>query len=160
MKGKGAVLAAVAAAVILAAVGYNYHADQLRISGGIFGNELQAIQDDLTAQQDLFSAELASYEGGSSTRAEFLAASEGHFVEMDGILDRYDSLRPPPAFESSVELFRLSTESQIGRDQEVVLWVETGDPSHNLRADELHQESFAYELAALADYKAAQSGAR
>ena len=81
-----------------------------------------------------------------------------HFEGMEELIQRYDKLSPPEPFESSVDLFKLSAQSQLGRDRQIALWIQTGDESYNIRADELHQESFAYELAALADFKSAQSG--
>jgi len=77
---------------------------------------------------------------------------------MEKIIPRYDKLIPPEPYVTSVELFKLSTESQIESDREFIKWIETGDDSHMIRSESLIQEALQYELAALADYKDAQRG--
>lgn len=149
---------AIVSVIIGIVVGYNYYIDQVKIKGGIFGNEIKIIQDDLTALQKKYSSDVKIYQEDGATLEEFTSAAEMHFEGMEELIQRYDKLSPPEPFESSVDLFKLSAQSQLGRDRQIALWIQTGDESYNIRADELHQESFAYELAALADFKSAQSG--
>lgn len=152
-------LAGIACAVLGGMIGHSYYADQAKIRGGIFGGEIEIIQDDLARMQDEFSALVRTYREGGMTDAELAAAAEEHFDSMRGLIVRYDGLDPPGAFESSVELFRLSAQSQLDGDMQIASWIRTGDESYGVRADSLYQEAFQYELAALADFKAAQSGA-
>ena len=77
---------------------------------------------------------------------------------MQNLVNRYDDLAPPKPYESATDLFKLSTISQLERDRQEVLFITTGDSSYEVRANDLTQESFEYELAALADYKMAQTG--
>ena len=139
-------------------VGYNYYIDQVKIKGGIFSNEIEILQEDLTQLQIKYSSNVNIYQENEMTKEEFLIIADKHFEDMQEILDRYDDLQPPEPFKPSVELFKLSSESQLERDRQIALWIETGDDAYNIRADELHQESFSYELAALADFKSVQLG--
>ena len=148
-----------AAAVLIAAVvGYNYHVDQVKARGAAFSADIVGIQDDLNALQVGFDADLAALRGGGIALDGFRERAGEHFAGMGGILERYDRLDPPGPFADSVAIFRLSAEAQLERDRETLLWLETGDESHDARADELHQAAFAHELAALAKFKEAQAG--
>ncbi len=139
-------------------IGYNYYIDQINIKGFNFGNELQKIQDDVTKLQNDFSSKIIQWEEGYLTPEEFLEYSKNQISEMEKIIPRYGELAPPEPYVSSVELFKLSTESQIESEREYIKWVETRDNSHMIRSDSLIQEALQYELAALADYKEAQLG--
>ena len=139
-------------------VGYNYYIDQVKIKGGIFSNEIEILQEDLTQLQIKYSSNVNIFKENEMTKNEFQVVADKHFENMQEIIDRYDDLDPPEPFKPSVDLFRLSAESQFERDKQIALWIETGDESYNIRADELHQESFSYELAALADFKSVQLG--
>ena len=153
-------LAAIAAIVISGVIAYNYYSDQNKVRGFNFGNELQQIQDDLKKLQNEFDSKMIQLEEGDLTKDEFLEYSKNHVSELGKIVPRYNELMPPESFSSSVELFRLSTESQLESDKEFIKWVETGDESHKIRSDSLIQEAFQYELAALAEYKAVQQGTK
>lgn len=151
-------IAAIIAAIVGGIIVYNYNIDQIKAKGFNFGNELQQIQDDVTKLQNDFSSKIVQFEEGDLTKEEFLEYSQNHVLEMEKIMPRYDKLRPPEPYASSVELFKLSTESQIESDKEYIKWIETGDKEHMIRSDSLIQEALQYELAALADYKEAQLG--
>ena len=151
-------IAALAAVIIGGIIAYNYYIDQINIKGFSFGNELQQIQDDVTKLQNDFSSKIVQWEEGDLSKDEILEYSENHISEMEKIIPRYGKLTPPEPYESSVELFKLSTESQIESDREFIKWIETGDDAYRIRSDSLIQEALQYELAALADYKEAQLG--
>jgi len=136
----------------------NYYIDQVKIKGGIFSNQIERVQDELRQLQTQFSSVIIQYEEGSITQEEFQSIADEHIDQMQKLIQRYDELQPPEPFITSVELFKLSAESQLERDRQEILWIQTGDESYSIRADELTQESFQYELAALADFKAAQIG--
>ena len=87
-----------------------------------------------------------------------LEISENHLIDLEKILKRYDSLTPPQAFTSSVELFKRSTQTQIESDKLLKEWIETGDNATKIRSDEILQQSFEYETSALASFNAAKNG--
>lgn len=153
-------LAAAAAAIVASAAGYSYYADYTRAKGAAFGAEIESIQADLAAMQEGFEADTSGFEAGEITAAELDARAEAHLAGLEHLVGRYDALEPPAPFVASVDLFRLSAEAQLERDREVILWLRTGDAAHDERADRLHQDAFAYELSALAEFKEAQSGGR
>lgn len=150
--------AAVAAAIVGAAAGYNYYIDHVKAKGAAFSAEIESVQDDLAAMQAPFESDAAVFRRGEISNAEFEARAEEHLAGLEELVSRYDRLDPPRPFIASVDLFRLSAEAQLERDREVVLWLRTGDEAHNERADSLNQDAFAYEMSALAEFKAAQSG--
>ena len=152
------VLIVIAAAIICSIIAYNYYIDQRNVKGFNFGNELQQIQDDVEKLQNDLSSKIVQWEEGDLSKEEILEYSENHILQMEKIIPRYDKLSPPEPYASSVELFKLSTESQIESDREFIKWIETGDEAFKIRADSLIQEALQYELAALADYKEAQLG--
>lgn len=148
------------AAVIIigAVVGYNYYIDQIKIKGGIFSDQIESIQSDLKKLQTEFFTSVSIYKENDITKEEFLQYAKEHFENMEEIIGRYDTLEPPPPFISSVELFKLSTQSQLEADKQLALWIETGDESYDIRSNELYQESLSFEAAALSDFKSAQLG--
>ena len=161
MKGRAALAVAavaVAAAVAASVVGYSYYVDYVRAKGAAFSAEIESIQADLAAMQEGFEADASGFAAGEIAGKEFDARAEDHFESLEALLKRYDALDPPAPFAASVDLFRLSAEAQLERDREEVLWLRTGDAAHDERADRLHQDAFAYELSALAEFKEAQSG--
>lgn len=151
-------IAAAAAAVAASVVGYSYYVDHVRAKGAAFSAEIESIQDDLASMQKEFEAYTAGLAAGDIDSGGLEDRAAAHFAALEGLVARYDALDPPVPFAASVDLFRLSAEAQLERDREIVLWLQTGDAAHDERADRLHQDSFAYELSALAEFKKAQSG--
>lgn len=148
----------VAATILSAAIVYSYNQEQVRIRGKIFGDQLQQIQEDLKDAQESFESQRIILEEGDTTQQEFIEYTRTHVADLEEIVSRYDGLDAPESFASSVGLFRLSTMSQADSVREYLLWLETGDASHQIRADGLLQESFEHELAALSHFNAAKRG--
>ena len=94
----------------------------------------------------------------SITTEEMLNFSQNHIKNMNAIILEYDKLRIPDSFSGAVKLFKLSTESQLESDIHLINWIVTGDESEKIRSDELLQQSFEYELAALTSFNEAKKG--
>ena len=137
---------------------YYYSAEQTRIKGFTFGNNLQRIQEDLKKIQTDFQSEITVWQDGDIGKDEFLGYSDIHILKMEELVSRYDTLDPPEAFSSSVELFKLSTQSQLESDKEIIRWIQSGDMDAKIRSDSLMEESFGYEMAALAKFNAVKAG--
>ena len=153
----GIIMVVVGIMIIGLAVFYSYSADQVKLRGYSFGNNLQMIQDDLKKTQDDFGAKFKMLNENHITKDEFLEYSQKHFEQMQEIILRYDQISVPDAFVTSVKLFKLSTETQLDSDKEFVEWVRTGDEAARIRSDNLLQESFEYEVAALSSYNSAKA---
>jgi len=139
-------------------IAYYYSAEQTRIRGFTFGNNLQRIQEDLKKIQMDFQSEITVLENGDISKDEFLGYSDAHISKMEELVFRYDVLDPPEVFSSSVELFKLSTQSQLESDKEIIRWIQSGDMDAKIRSDSLMEESFGYEMAALAKFNAVKAG--
>ncbi len=139
-------------------IAYNYSVEQTKIKGFTFGTELEQIQEDLKKLQTNFSSKVVSWKEGEITTDEILAYSVDHVIKMEQLISRYDALLPPEPFTSSVELFKLSAEAQLASDKEFIKWIESGDESNSIRSDALLQESFEYEMAALAKFNEVKRG--
>jgi hypothetical protein len=144
--------------LIIIVIGFFYSAEQTRNKGFAFGNNLQNIQDDLKKLKDDLRGEMRILEEGESTLDEFLEFSEKHVSKMEELVLRYDSLESPEAFKSSVELFKLSSQSQLESDKEMIIWISEEDDGAKIRSDSLIKDAFEYELAALEKYNAAKGG--
>ena len=66
-------------------------------------------------------------------------------MNLKKIISRYDNLTPPELFKSSVELFKISSETQLESDVEFIKWITTGDESAKIRSDTQIQEAYEYE---------------
>lgn len=151
-------LACIAVAIIASLIGYNYSAEKTRQVGFTFGNDLFAIQQDLKVYQEQFSSTTALWKEGDISDEQIDEFARQHFEKMDELIARYGVLRPPASFASSVDLFKLSAESQLQSDKEYVLWMQTGDEQYLVRSDALIQESFAYDTAGLGAFNRAKQG--
>ena len=89
---------------------------------------------------------------------EFLEFADNHLEKMQNLVNRYDALEPPEPFEASVDLLKLSTETQIEAEKIIINWVRTGEDAEMTRAGDIYQEAFEYELAGLASFNKAKLG--
>lgn len=158
-KNKGTFIAiAIGTAIIGLVITFSYYADQASISGHRFGENLAQIQEDLKKNVSDYESKLALYQKGNLTRQQILAISDNHLTELEKILSRYESLKPPQPFITSLELFKRSTQTQLESDKLFKQWIETGDKSVKIRSDQLLQQSFDYESNALTLFEEAKKG--
>jgi hypothetical protein len=144
--------------IISLVIGYYYSAEQTRTRGFNFGSNLQAIQEDLKKIETDFQSEITLFQEGESSLVEFLEYSDMHISKIEELILRYDYLEPPYAFTSSVDLFKLSSQSQLEADKETIRWIKNNDEDAKIRSDSLFQDAFEFELAALAKFNAAKAG--
>ena len=142
--------------IISSTIFFVYSNDQAKIRGQMFGNELKQIQDNVKKNTHLYDSNISLFKEGNLDREKFLEYAEKHKDEMSKIILLYDSLQLPNGFQTAVELFKLSSETQLESDIQMMEWVKTGNDAAHIRSDVLLQESFDYEMAALSEYKLAQ----
>ncbi|KFM14221.1 hypothetical protein AAA799O18_00730 [Marine Group I thaumarchaeote SCGC AAA799-O18] len=133
-----------------------YSNEQAKTRGQTFGNELKVIQDDLKNVTHSLDSKISMFKEGNIDRESFLEFTKKHEEEMGEIISRYNFLLTPKGFEKAVELFKLSSKTQLQSDIQIIEWVRTANNAAHIRSDTLLQESFEYEMAALAEYKRAQ----
>ena len=136
---------------------YFYSAEQGKIRGYNFGNDLQIIQEELKNEQSSFYSNVRMWEENSITKSEILKLSDIHIKNMNDIISKYDTLQIPDTFSGAVKLFKLSTESQLESDIHLINWIEFEDESEKIRSNEILQQSFEYELAGLTSYNSAKN---
>jgi len=157
-KKQNIVILVVVAVIITGIVSYNYSAEQTRQKGFTFGNELEKIQSDVKDLQSQFYSEKAQWEEGSITKDELFQYYEKHVVEFEEIISKYDNLVPPEAFESAVDLLKLSSQTQLDSDMQYIEWMRTGDESFKVRSDSQYQQALEYEMIGLVEYYSAKTG--
>ena len=151
-------IATIGIIIIIGIVAYNYSADQTKQKGFQFGNELAQIQQDVAELQSKFYSEKIKLDEGDITKEELLDYYEEHVNEFEEIILRYDQLDTPELFESSVELFKISSETQLKSDIEYIKWISTGDESAKVRSDTQIQEAYEFENLGLAEFQLAKAG--
>lgn len=129
-----------------------YYLDQSKLSGQRFGDQLAQIQTELKNETQSFDQQLTLYKTGQISKDQMIKITDNHIAMVQDILSRYNGLKPPEAFTPSLQLFRLSTQTQIESDQYLKTWIQTGDNSSKAKSDELLQQSFQYEMNALQSY--------
>jgi len=159
-KKQNIIIASIVIIIIGAIVGYNYSVDQTKQKGLRFGNELQQIQEDVKQAQIEFNSKIIQWKEGDLSQQELSEYSKTHIEKLQNVILKYDDLIPPKQFAPSVELFKLSTQTQLDSDEEFIDWIKTNDTSHKIRSDSLIQESFEYEMTALGEFNAAKVGLR
>lgn len=157
-KRRNIILAAITAVIISLVIVFNYSAEQTRQKGFNFGNNLQAIQEDLKKIEIDFQSEITIFQEGDTSLDEFLEFSDMHVSKLEELILEYDNLDAPEAFIPSVDLFKLSAQSQLEADKEIIEWIKNEDEGAKIRSDSLLQEAFEYELAALEKFNAAKAG--
>ena len=150
--------AAISVGVIIIALSmfFVYSSDQAKERGKAFGKAIEFLQEDLRKTYHLFDSKVSMFKQGDISKDDFLKFAEKHEHEMEKIVLRYDNLQIPQSFVSSVELFKLSSETQLESDKHMMEWIMTGDETARIRSDSLLQQSFEYEMAALSKFKLAQ----
>jgi len=143
---------------MMSIIGYNYSVDQTKQKGFQFGVELAQIQDDVAKLQTKFYSEKNKWSEGDITKEDLLKYYDKHIAEFKEIISRYDKLTPPKLFKSSVELFKLSSQTQLESDEEYIKWITTGDESAKIRSDAQIQEAYEYENLGLLEFQSAKSG--
>ncbi|MEK6980022.1 MAG: hypothetical protein AABW66_01025 [Thermoproteota archaeon] len=159
-KKQNIIIASIAIIIIGAIAGYNYSVDQTKQKGLRFGNELQQIQEEIKQLQTEFNSKIIQWKEGDLSQQELSEYSKTHVEKLQNVILKYDELIPPKQFAPSVELFKLSTQTQLDSDKEFIEWIKTGNDSHKIRSDSLIQESFEYEMTALGEFNAAKIGLR
>ena len=151
-------IASIAILIIVGIIAYNYSADQTKQKGLQFGNELSQIQQDVADLQIKFYSEKTQWDEGDISKEELLEYYEKHVKEFEGIISKYDELSPPELFKSSVELFKISSKTQLESDVEYIKWIKTGDDSAKVRSDTQIQEAYEYENLGLMEFQSAKKG--
>jgi len=149
---------AISVGVIIVALSifFIYSSDQAKERGKSFGKAIEFVQDDLRKLTHSFDSKVSMFKQGGISKGKFLEFAEKHEHEMGKIILRYDNLQTPQSFASSVDLFKLSAETQLESDHYMIEWVRTDEDTAHIRSDSLLQQSFDYEMAALAKFKSAQ----
>ena len=133
-----------------------YSSDQAKMRGQAFGKAIEFVQEDLRKQTHTFDSKVSMFQQGDINKDEFLEYAKKHENEMVKIILRYDNLQTPKQFVPSVELFKLSAETQLESEQYTIEWIKTGDETAYVRSDSLWQQAVQYEQAALLEFNLVQ----
>lgn len=151
-------IAAIGIIIIVGIITYNYSSDQTKQKGFQFGNDLAQIQQEVAELQTKFYSEKIQWNEGDITKEELLAYYDEHVEKFKNIILKYDNLSTPELFESSVELFKISSETQLKSDVEYIKWITTGDELSKVRSDTQIQEAYEYENLGLVEFQLAKAG--
>ena len=143
--------------IIGMAIFFVYSSEQAKMSGQAFGKAIEFLQEDLRKQTHVFDSKVSMFKRGDINNNEFLEFAKNHENEMKKIILRYDNLQIPKPFMSSMELFKLSAETQFEADKYVIEWIRTGDETAQIRSESFYYQSLQYEQAALLEFNLVQS---
>ena len=133
-----------------------YSSDQAKQRGMAFSKALEFVQEDLRKQTHAFDSKVSMFKRGDINKDDFVEFGDSHLLKMSVIISRYNNLQTPQAFVPAVDLFKLSAETQLQSDQNMIEWVRTGDITAQIRSDVFLQQSFEYEQAALYEFNLQQ----
>ena len=133
-----------------------YSSDQAKMRGQAFGKAIEFLQEDLRNQTHVFDSKISMFKRGDIGKNEFLEFAKKHENEMKQIVLRYDNLQTPKPFMPSMELFKLSAETQFEADKYVMEWIRTGDETAQVRSESFYYQSLQYEQAALFEFNLIQ----
>jgi len=142
--------------IIGMAIFFVYSSEQAKMRGHAFGKAIEFLQEDLRKQTHVFDSKVSMFKRGDINNNEFLEFAKNHENEMKKIILRYDNLQIPKPFMSSMELFKLSAETQFEADKYVIEWIRTGDETAQIRSESFYYQSLQYEQAALLEFNLIQ----
>jgi hypothetical protein len=148
----------IGAVIIGIIVFYFYSADQAKIRGFAFGNEIQSLQEEVQNEQGQFISSIAKWNENTISDDEMIRIGEKHLETFNVLLDKYDELQPPDTFSRSVKLLKLSLEYQVESHEHRLNWIKNGDGLELVRSQELTQLSFEAEQAGLKSFNDAKAG--
>lgn len=155
------IIIVVVASVIIGSIGaYSYSMEQTKQKGLQFGKELEKIQNDVKDLQTKFYSEKTKWGEGDITKDQLLDHYIVHIKEFEEIISRYENLDVPELFESSVELLKFSSQSQLESDKHYIEWIRTGDEASKIRSDAQFQTALDYELSGLVEFYSAKTGVK
>lgn len=152
------IIVAIVVLVIGTILAYNYSFEQTKQKGLQFGVELEQIQEEVKNLQTKFYSEKTSWQEGDISKEELIMFYETHLQEFEKTIAKYDELTPPDLFKSSVELLKVSSQTQLDSDTEYIKWITTGDESAKVRSDTQFQEALEYEMLGLVEFYSAKTG--
>jgi len=154
------IIVIIAILIIGSIIAYNYSVDQTKQKGFQFGVELEQIQKEIKELQTKFYSEKTRWEEGDTSKEELLEFYEEHLKDFQEIISKYDKVSPPELFKSSVELLKISSETQLESDLQFIEWIKTGDESAKIRSDTQFQEALEYEMQGLVEFYSAKTGVK
>ena len=154
------IIASVAILIIGSIAAYSYSVEQAKQKGLQFGIGLEQIQEEVQELQIKFYSEKTRWNEGDISKEELLEYYEKHLKKFKEIISRYDELSPPELFKSSVELLKISSETQLRSDSQLIEWIKTGDESAKIRSDTQFQEALEYEMQGLVEFYSAKTGVK
>jgi len=154
------IIAIIAILIIGSIVAYNYSVEQTKQKGLQFGIQLEQIQENVQELQIKFYSEKTRWDEGDISKEELLQYYEKHLKEFREIISSYNELTPPELFKSSVELLKISSETQLESDSQFIEWIKTGDELAKVRSDIQFQEALEYEMSGLVEFYSAKTGVK
>ena len=118
---------AVGVIVIGMSIFFVYSSEQAKMRGQAFGKTIEFLQEDLRKQTHMFDSKVSMFKRGDISNNEFLEFGKNHENEMEKIILRYNNLQTPKKFIPSVELFKLSAETQLESEKYTIEWIKTDD---------------------------------
>ena len=155
---KNTIVTAIGVTIIIGIIWYSYSADQTKQQGFEFGNNLAQIQQDVAELQNKFYSEKIKWDEGDVAKQELEEYYKEHVKQFEDIISRYDKLSTPELFKSSVELFKVSSQTQLESDIEYIKWITVGDESAKVRSDTQIQQAYEYENQGLVEFQLAKAG--
>jgi len=154
------IIASTAILIIGSIAAYSYSVEQTKQKGLQFGIELEQIQEEVQELQIKFYSEKTRWNEGDISKEELLEFYKKHLKEFKEIIFKYKELTPPELFKSSVELLKISSETQLESDSQLIEWIKTGDESAKVRSDIQFQEALEYEMLGLVEFYSAKTGVK
>lgn len=152
------IILSIAVIIIGAIIAYNYSADVTKQKGLQFGNELSQIENEISQIQNKFYSEKTMWIEGDITKDELLEFYDEHIENFKELISKYDRLTPPESFQSSVSLLKMSAETQLESDLQLIDWIKTGNEDSKIRSDALIQEAYEYQNLGLVEFQTAKAG--
>ena len=152
------IILSIAVIIIGAIIAYNYSVDVTKQKGLQFGNELSQIENEISQIQNKFYSEKTMWIEGDITKDELLKFYDGHIENFKELISKYDKLTPPESFQSSVSLLKMSAETQLESDLQLIDWIKTGNEDSKIRSDALIQEAYEYQNLGLVEFQTAKAG--
>lgn len=129
------------------------HNDELNVEKCItLHHELELLQNELNIIQSRFDKKMKTFQNNLVSKEKITQYSNEYNKNLEILSNKYDDLEVPANLLNSINLFKLSVDTQQQSNNLIIKWIQDNNQSNLRRSYYLLQNSYEYESGALSLY--------
>lgn len=129
------------------------HNDELNVEKCItLHHELELLQNELNIIQSGFDKKIKTFQNNLVSKEKIIQYSNEYNKNLEILSNKYDDLEVPTNLLNSINLFKLSVDTQQQSNNLIIKWIQDNNQSNLRRSDYLLQNAYEYESGARSLY--------